>query len=51
MMPMKAHLCWLTLAAVAGTASAQELPVDRVIDDVGCKDDASQHYALYVPSN
>lgn len=49
---MKKHaFCvWLALLA-GGTASAQDLPPGQMIDDVQCKDDASQHYSLYVPSN
>ena len=40
------------LAVVAaGRASAQDLPRGQIIDDVQCKDDASQHYSLYLPSN
>ena len=30
--------------------SAQDLPPGRLIEDVQCRDDDSQHYALYVPS-
>ena len=49
---MKKHAFCLVLAVIAGgMASAQELPRGQIIDDVQCKDDPSEHYALYVPSN
>jgi hypothetical protein len=49
---MRKHVFWLILAVMVGrTASGQDLPPGHIIDDVQCKDDAAQHYALYVPSN
>jgi dienelactone hydrolase len=49
---MRKHLLWLVLAAVlpSGAAAGQELPKGQIIDEVQCRDDASQRYALYVPS-
>jgi poly(3-hydroxybutyrate) depolymerase len=42
---------WFLLAVIlGGTASAQELPRGRIVDDVQCQHDASQRYALYLPS-
>ncbi len=35
---------------LCGTASAQELPRGEIIDNVQCRLDASQRYALYLPS-
>jgi poly(3-hydroxybutyrate) depolymerase len=35
---------------VSGTASAQELPRGEIVDDVPCQHNASQRYALYLPS-
>lgn len=35
---------------VSGTVSAQELPRGEIVDDVQCQQDASQRYALYLPS-
>ena len=35
---------------VCGSASAQELPRGEIIDNVQCRLDASQRYALYLPS-
>ena len=35
---------------IAGTASAQDFPRGEIADDVLCQHDASQHYALYLPS-
>jgi hypothetical protein len=46
------HACCLLVAALTGgKASAQDLAQGQIIDDVPCRGDASQHYALYVPSN
>lgn len=43
---------WLVLAAIMGrVVSAQSLPLGQIIDDVQCKDDASQYYSLYLPSH
>jgi len=42
----------LVLAAILGCiVSAQSLPLGQIIDDVQCKDDASQHYSLYLPTH
>ena len=38
-------------ALLAASAFAQDLPHGKIIDDVKCKADATQSYALYVPSN
>jgi dienelactone hydrolase len=35
---------------VSGAASAQDLPRGEIVADVQCQDDASQRYALYLPS-
>jgi dienelactone hydrolase len=49
---MRKAAFWLALAAIAtGVACAENLPSGQIIDDVQCADDASQHYALYLPSN
>jgi hypothetical protein len=52
---MRTRALWFVLTAIAsGTAPAtwgQDLPRGQIIDDVRCAGDASQHYALYVPSN
>ena len=43
---------WIVLAVgvTGATAGAEELPRGQIIPDVRCVDDASQGYALYVPS-
>ena len=38
-------------AAPAGVAATQELPRGQVVDAVTCSGDATQSYALYLPSN
>jgi len=38
-------------AASTPSAAAQEVPKGRIVDDVRCEADASQSYALYVPSS
>src|SRR5206468_507601 len=43
-------VCLGLIVMTAKSVSGQELPLGRIIDDVQCKDDASQHYSLYVPS-
>jgi hypothetical protein len=43
-------MCAFLAVIVSGTASAQELPRGEIVDDVQCQDDASQRYALYLPS-
>src|SRR5947207_8022137 len=43
-------MCAVLAVIVGGTASAQELPRGEIVDDVRCQQDASQHYALYLPS-
>jgi hypothetical protein len=49
---MRKRAFWLILAVIAGgRASGQDLPPGHIIDDVQCRDDTAQHYALYVPSN
>src|SRR5687768_4737034 len=49
---MRTPALWLLLAVLTGaSASAQELQPGRIIDDVVCRNDASQRYTLYVPSN
>lgn len=42
------RVCWLL--AVAGLVYAQDLPLGKVIPEVKCAADASQSYALYLPS-
>jgi hypothetical protein len=42
----------LTIAVFSASAMlAQDLPKGQIIDDVKCKADATQSYALYIPSN
>ena len=43
-------LSLLALGLAAITALAQDLPKGQIIDDVKCKADATQSYALYLPS-
>lgn len=43
-------LFWILLAASATPAGAQEWPRGQIIDDVKCAADATQSYALYLPS-
>ena len=43
-------LCAVLAMIVSGAASAQELPRGEIVDDVQCQRDASQRYALYLPS-
>jgi hypothetical protein len=43
-------MCAFLAVIVSGTASAQELPRGEIVADVQCQHDASQHYALYLPS-
>jgi dienelactone hydrolase len=38
-------------AMLAGASFAQDLPKGQIIDDVKCTADATQSYALYIPSN
>ena len=48
---MKKLACALLLGLLAGgPASAVDLPVGQIIDDVVCADDPAQHYSLYLPS-
>lgn len=42
---------WVAGLAVVGSMFAQELPLGQPIERVECKADASQSYALYLPSN
>lgn len=44
-------LAALAVAVFGRVASAEDLPRGEVIGDVQCRDDPSQHYALYLPSN
>src|SRR5262249_53872716 len=49
---MRKPALWsILLVLAASTALAQELPRGRIIDDVQCSAEPSQHYALYLPSN
>ena len=49
---MKRYACGLLVVIAAGaSARAETLPVGQIVDDVACAADASQHYALYLPSN
>jgi len=49
---LRDHARRLLLAAMAGgLLCGQTLPLGKIIDDVECKDDASQHYTLYLPSH
>jgi pimeloyl-ACP methyl ester carboxylesterase len=41
---------WVFVVAAAAL-SAQQVPLGQIIDDVVCAKDATQHYALYLPSN
>ncbi len=41
---------FLSSLALASTGFAQDLPKGQIIDEVKCKADASQTYALYLPS-
>ena len=43
-------MCAFLAVIVSGRASAQDLPRGQIVDDVQCQHDASQHYALYLPS-
>ncbi len=43
-------MCAFLAVTVGGTVSAQELPRGEIVDDVQCQHDASQRYALYLPS-
>jgi len=43
-------MCLVASLAIATSASAQDLPRGQIVDDVKCLDDASQGYALYLPS-
>ena len=43
-------MCAFLAVIVSGAASAQELPRGEIVDDVPCQHDASQRYALYLPS-
>jgi hypothetical protein len=40
----------LALAMLGRTAAGQQLARGVIVDDVQCRDDAGQHYALYLPS-
>lgn len=42
---------WLLLFAAAATLRSETLPSGKIIDDVTCLTDTTQHYALYVPAN
>lgn len=53
---LSGHVRCLVLAAgvvlaamTGGILCGQSLPLGQIIDDVQCKDDASQHYSLYLP--
>jgi dienelactone hydrolase len=43
-------MCAFLAVIVSGTASAQDLPRGQIVEDVQCQDDATQRYALYLPS-
>src|ERR1700741_799255 len=43
-------ICAGLAIVVSAAASAQELPRGEIVDDVQCQRDASQRYALYLPS-
>ena len=50
-MALKFGITCAVLAMIVSTAaSAQELPRGEIVDDVQCQRDASQRYALYLPS-
>jgi hypothetical protein len=50
-LPLKrSAMCAFLVMILSGIASAQELPRGEIIEDVRCQQDASQHYALYLPS-
>jgi hypothetical protein len=49
-LPQSFSLCVFMAMIVSGTAFAQELPLGEIVDDVQCLNDASQRYALYLPS-
>src|SRR5262245_26061108 len=42
--------CAFVAVLVSGAASAQELRRGEIVDDVQCQQDASQRYAVYLPS-
>lgn len=42
--------CAVLAMFVGAVASAQELPRGEIVDDIQCQRDASQRYALYLPS-
>ena len=43
-------LCLAILTLVGRAAVGQDLPRGMIVDDVQCKDNVLQHYALYLPS-
>ncbi len=43
-------ICAVLAMIVTGAASAQELPRGEIVHDVPCQRNASQSYALYLPS-
>ena len=52
MFSMRKYAFCLVLAVVAGgVAGGEALPLGKIIDDVQCAADATQHYSLYLPSN
>ena len=46
-----ALLCIVCILGRAAGARSEDIPLGKVIGDVKCAADASQSYALYVPSN
>jgi len=43
-------MCAFVALLAGGALSAQELTRGEIVDDVQCRNDAAQHYALYLPS-
>lgn len=46
-MPGRIWVLWVAALALR----AQEFPLGQIIDDVQCRKDTAQHYALYLPPN
>jgi hypothetical protein len=54
MMPMKTYaraVCVVAAITFCSPAYGEDLARGQIVDDVQCLDDASQSYALYLPSN
>ncbi len=50
-MPRKVWLTVIGAILLAAAASAQDLPRGVIVDDLQCKDNPAQHYALYLPTS